>query len=253
MNSAGKTKVFPKAAVVAASVVAVAILFGAGGYVVKKKIRSPAWNLSSPAPSAISSPTLFPAAPPVSSLRSIVSPDRSVEATLASLTANDLLKTLNEASLGPYVVGEFREVSLQISGRKPNGREIFPLLWEGAPTAILDVLTDDFLLWLYSSGGGNMHLGVMFKLLPGTSERIIAALREWEVYLPQAASIFVSYWGEPISERLNDFKDGELEGVPVRFANFASGFAIDYAVVDDIFLFTTSKDSMTEAIKRIKN
>lgn len=75
-----------------------------------------------------------------------------------------------------------------------------------------------------------------------------SGLRDWEITMPEdLRPIFLGQEpGEPVA---GEFQSGTYKGVDIRYLNFTnSSLAIDYALVGDYFVITTSKESMYAVI-----
>jgi hypothetical protein len=217
----------------------------------------PSPQVVTPTPIETPSPIEFPSPSPQEELSQIFltkAADETLTLDIAIPTWQELSNAINEEASKEAATGTFKLLYFRAAGIYLPSQEVLPMIFENAPSALLSGVQGippyPYAFFLYWVNPKETHLGVYFKINPETREAIATALKEWESTLPEDASkIFLN----KLPGRIKDgFKDGAYKGIPLRYAILDSGFAIDYAIIDDTFVFTTHKDSMFESIRRLK-
>lgn len=133
--------------------------------------------------------------------------------------------------------------------------EIIELLEINIPTNVSNVLEEKYTFFLYAQKEGN-RAGVVVKIID--HEVLVAGLKDWEEIMEEdLRPIFLGQEpGEPANEEFQDgvyLPAGEAgRGINIRYLNFSEpSLAIDYAVIEDYLIITTSKESMFKTIERI--
>jgi len=105
--------------------------------------------------------------------------------------------------------------------------------------------TFTFLVY-YQSVGPRLALVVKIND-PNQTEKIMKA---WEKTMPDDLKwLFLQ---EPGSPSTDSFQDNLYKNISIRYLNFPdSALTIDYAIVNDLLIITTSKESMYEIINRL--
>jgi hypothetical protein len=116
------------------------------------------------------------------------------------------------------------------------------------PPYSLAELKDNYTLALYSQNGER-------RLVLITEIRDVDTLKEqlkfWEETMADDLKRF--FLDETVEGPATPgFQDNNYKGIAIRYINFPGpGLTIDYAIVNNFFIITTSKDSMYETIDRI--
>jgi hypothetical protein len=207
-------------------------------------------TLESPPPIAEASPSPSPSPTVTSPLPALIVPaDQTVDLPITERTAEALSAALIEYSKSGQQQGAFHLVVPKTAEGYLDAATVFPLLFDRAPNAIVSALSGPYGIWIYWVNPQTPRLGAYFSLAPTASEAAAAALRDWEATLVQdSRRMFLGL--EPGTVQ-GAFRDGQYQNVPLRFALLSSGLAIDHAVIANTFVFTTDKDSMFEAIRRL--
>lgn len=207
---------------------------------------SPAEPSPSPSPSPLASP--LPTPPAVSLIKPA---DGTGEFVITAVTPNDLSSAAAAEAAFANAAGTFKIMAVRQDGANDylEANRVFALLWNSAPQTISSALGNNYALFLYWVSPAEAHIGAYFTLKPEAVEAVKAALIEWEPTLAQNASFF--FLGKAPGTTTIPFRDGAYQTFPLRFAVFSSGLAIDHAVIANTLVFTTNRDSMFEAIRRL--
>lgn len=207
---------------------------------------SPAAPLPSPLPTEEPSP--LPTPPAVSLIKPA---DGTGEFVITALTLHDLASAIAAEVAVENATATFKIMTVRQDGANDylGAAIVFPLLWQNIPPAISSALGEAYTLFLYWVKPREAHLGAYFTLKPEASEAAKAALLEWEPTLAQNASFF--FLGKTPGTTTIPFRDATYQTFPLRFTVFSSGLAIDHAVAANTLIFTTHRDSMFEAIRRL--
>jgi hypothetical protein len=200
----------------------------------------------SPEVSPEASPTPSPIAPSITLAKPA---DETLELTLSTVTSTELFALISGEATKPNATGTFKILNVKSGDSYLEASQIISLLFDNPPLALTSGLQNSYALFLYWVSPQEAHLGVYFALNPIAAEAIAAALKDWEGSLPQDASKF--FLGKVPGAMKGTFRDGSYQNIPLRFAVFEGGFAIDHAVVANTFVFTTHRDSMYEALRRL--
>jgi len=124
--------------------------------------------------------------------------------------------------------------------------EIIEPLNINIPADISQALGEKYTFFVYKQEN---RAGLMVEI---TEREILeTGLSDWEITMSEDLRlIFLGQEsGEPVTEA---FQDGLYKGVNIRYLNFTNfTLAIDYALIGDYFVITTSKDSMYKIIDEI--
>lgn len=204
--------------------------------------------LASAPPEAEPSPSPSPS--PVAPGITLAKPaDETVDLALAAAAASDLLGAIATEAAEPAATGTFKLLHVKTADAYLTAAQAFPLLFDNAPMAVVSALEDSYALFLYWVTPQEAHLGAYFSLNPIAAEAASAALTEWESSIATDASRF--FLGRTPGVMRGTFRDGTYQNIPLRFAVFDSGLAIDHAVIANTFVFTTHRDAMYEAIRHL--
>jgi len=132
------------------------------------------------------------------------------------LTLSDLIKELN-ISVYPYVLSEFK---------------------------------NNYTLVLYGQEENEKRLGLIIEV--NNSDNVRTQSKLWEPTM--AENLYNLFLGEQPQIFTNkNFSDGDHREIPIRFINFPSpDISMDYAVLNNLFIFSTSKESIRAIIDRVK-
>jgi hypothetical protein len=230
---------------------------GAVGYFVVVPIVRNAFAPAPVIPSPIAPPPLESPSPPPSPSPSPVAPtitlakpaDGTIDLELGAAASSDLFAAIATQAAESAATGTFKILNVKTGGAYLSAAEVLPLLFDHAPMALVSDLERSYALFLYWVRPAEAHLGAYFSLNPIAAEAAGAAVREWESSLAADAGRF--FLGRAPGTMQGTFRDGAYQNIPLRFAVFDSGLAIDHAVIANTFVFTTHRDSMFEAIRRL--
>lgn len=146
----------------------------------------------------------------------------------------------------------FQRILLKKIGKEKDyflsAKEIFEVLGINLLVNIAENLKEDNTLFLYSQEQGK-RLGIIIKV--SNADNLKNYLNAWEGAMVNDLKPF--FFGEKLNPpAIIEFKDNVYKETNIRYLNFTdSNLAIDYAVVRDYLVITTSKESMFGAIDRI--
>lgn len=163
----------------------------------------------------------------------------------------DLLNELKKKAAEFQEKNTFRRILLKKIGREKDyffpAKEVFSALGINLPANIAENLGEDNTLFLYGQEQGN-RLGIVIKINNADIFKIY--LTSWEATM--ANDLKPLFLGENLTQPAVEFKSGVYKEVDIRYLNFIdSTLAIDYALVGDYFIITTSKESMFGVIDRV--
>mgnify|MGYP006281242327 CR=1 FL=1 len=121
------------------------------------------------------------------------------------------------------------------------------IMWSSVASS--EIEAGNYTLLSYSQNN-NSRLGLVVELTEGES-KVREMLSQWEKDMVKdlGSLLLVDDIPESATE---SFQDNTYKEVPIRYINFPdSDLTIDYAVVDDKLVITTSKASMFEVIDRL--
>jgi len=174
---------------------------------------------------------------------SLISIDETETIELVKSQENLLIDKLKTLAAQEQTKETFRRILIKsINGqRKYLGWSTFCQLL-GIQTPLAE---NNFTLFLYNQTEGN-RLGLVLKV--ENPEQIQSLMRNWETSLStDLEPIFLDL--EPGPAATEEFQDNVYQDVAIRYLNFPNpDLTIDYAVVDDKLVITTSKDSIYAVI-----
>lgn len=127
-------------------------------------------------------------------------------------------------------------------------KKVLEVLGTTIPAGIFETLKEENTLFLYAQEQGS-RLGFMVEV--SDIDKLVEYLGPWEeTMISDLKPVFLDEEiGEPFAE---GFQDNVYQNVNIRYLNFPeSSLTIDYALVGDYLIITTSKESMHRAIDRI--
>ncbi|MBU1136819.1 hypothetical protein KKD72_00415 [Patescibacteria group bacterium] len=108
---------------------------------------------------------------------------------------------------------------------------------------------EDYTLFAYNQSEGK-RLGLALKLKTGAD--LTEILKNWEKDIEH--DLTPLFLGMDISNSAAEFKDNVYQGKNIRYVNFPDpDLSIDYAIIDDKLLITTSQESMYAAIDALSS
>ncbi len=121
------------------------------------------------------------------------------------------------------------------------------------PEAIMSLIatsTNNYTLFSYGEGLENrLGLVIQMKQAQGLREE----LKNWELQMPQDLMPLLLQQRIPSSSS-ESFLDNTYQETAIRYLNFpTSDLALDYALIEDKLIITTSKKSMFKAIQELKS
>lgn len=141
---------------------------------------------------------------------------------------------------------EFIDIQISINGEFPASGRIMAGISETFPEEILMNFSDEYNLIAYKENG-NARLGLIVKI--ENQAGISSLLSQSEKTFPEDLNNLYfdsTEMKEPAAEK---FLDASYNNVDIRYKNFPnSSVSINYAIVDNRLLITTSKDSMLNLI-----
>lgn len=134
-------------------------------------------------------------------------------------------------------------------------KEISEIIGINIPASVSDSLTEEDTLFLYAQSEGN-RLGVVVKI--SDAETLKTEMESWEATMKDDLIPFFlgKELGEPATEEFQDnvySPTGEAgKEVDIRYLNFPGpDLTIDYAIINDYLLITTSRESIYRTISEI--
>jgi len=118
---------------------------------------------------------------------------------------------------------------------------------ENIQNAIADseINGDNYNLFLYNNGEEN-RVGLIISMKESPS--LVKDLITWEETMVDDISSFI-FKNEILESATEEFQDNIYNGVTMRYINFpTSDLSVDYAIIGDKLIITTSKDSMYAVI-----
>jgi hypothetical protein len=163
---------------------------------------------------------------------------------------SEALKT--EAQL-EQATGTFKRIIILKQAQAEEGKKhlsltkIFQRLRINIPSYALAELKENYNLILYSQNG-KTRLGLITEI--ENAENLKEQLRFWEeTMFNDLKNMFL---GEiPKGAATSKFNDNIYKEIPIRYINFPEpDLTIDYAIINNLFVLTTSKESMYKIIDR---
>jgi len=164
----------------------------------------------------------------------------------------DLLNELKKKAAEFQEKNTFRRILLKKIGREKDyflsSQEIFGALGINLSADILSNLNEDNTLFIYAQEQKN-RLGIIIK--NDNADNLKIYLKSWEATMVN--DLKPLFLGEKlIQPAVTEFKDSPYKEVNIRYLNFIDSiFAVDYALVGDYFVITTSKESMHGVIDKV--
>ncbi len=104
---------------------------------------------------------------------------------------------------------------------------------------------DNYNLFLYNNGEEN-RVGLIISI--EQSHDLVQNLNAWEETMVNDIRPLI-FKNEILKSATEEFQDNTYKGVTVRYINFpTSDLSVDYAIIDNKLIITTSKDSMYAVI-----
>lgn len=164
----------------------------------------------------------------------------------------ELFKTLKKEASGFQEDGTFRRILVKKITREKDYfllfKDFVEILEITIPDDVSYNLGNAYTLFFYAQGG-EIRMGFMGEI--SDSFNLNQRLKSWEKTMKQDLEpIFLGQ--EPGEPAIEEFQDSNYRGAAIRYINFSgSSLAIDYAVVGNYLIITTSKESMRATIDRI--
>lgn len=145
----------------------------------------------------------------------------------------------------------FLSIQMSVDGKFLEGEDVIDGLARNFPPAVLDKIDRKNSLLLHSQNK-QPRICLAFQLL--SNEDLTVWLRQWESTIAEdLKNLFMDNLGEGISTA-GTFQDTIYKEIPIRYLNLSShSAAIDYAIVDNMLIITTSRDSMFNLIDYVQN
>jgi len=200
-------------------------------------------------------PEPLPPPPPPPSGLQIPEPLISVDKTQKILLENNSLLTLLKTEAKSVQTAQTIRRIMPINSLNSEEKEILSLndliqdLRIAVYPYVLSELKNNYTLVFYAQGTKNL-LGIIIETT--NPIKLNEQLRFWEKTMSEdLKNLFLDEKrGEPISK---NFKDNTYKEVAIRYINFPDpNLTIDYALFGNLFILSTSKESMYEIIDKIK-
>lgn len=171
------------------------------------------------------------------------------EVTTTSISAQlNLLELLKQEAELEQTPGSFRRIAIL-----KNEKEFFSLnellqnLEISIPPYALAELKENYTLVLYNQNG-KRHLVLITEV--ENPDNLKEQLRFWEETMIEDLKNF--FLGESLGEPATpDFQDNIYQEIPIRYINFPEpDLTIDYAIIKDVFILTTSRESIYRIIDK---
>ena len=188
----------------------------------------------------------------------ISSPTKSEMLTITDNSLNSFKTVVTNSSLEKLVVGNVKDLAfVDPTGKVIESSVFLSAFLPSASVAISPLMEKDFTSWLYYDKVGGAKFGTVFALnkLTPIEQSLTSIVAALEGGASDIANLFVSAV-TPLTKI--EFKDGQVEGVTVRFLVFDSkvGNVFEYgwyAVGDSYYLIlATSYNQMVDIVKRVK-
>jgi hypothetical protein len=151
--------------------------------------------------------------------------------------------------------GEYRFTRILLKNTAENRfwglREFLESFEVVVPQGFYDKLNNDFSLFVYSSSGGINRLGFVAQILQ--KEGLHNLITVWEETLEKDTENLFEVLGKTAPAPPPYFKKAIHQKVTFRYLSFLpENLGICWAIMDDLFLFTSSGESIIHAIDRLK-
>lgn len=178
---------------------------------------------------------------------SLITVDETKIISLA--TEISLFRLLEEESELDQPIGAFKRIAiLENETEFLSLRGVFNKLRINIPPYALEGLEENYTLLLYNQNGAKRLCLIVEVESP---ENLKEQLRFWEETMVEDLKNF--FLGQVLGESATpDFQDNVYKEIPIRYLNFPEpDLTIDYAVLEDVFILTTSRESIYKIIDRI--
>jgi hypothetical protein len=176
---------------------------------------------------------------------------------LSALSSQDIASAIASSSKEKLIVGAVKDLSFVDSSNAPvSSRYIVQSFFPGSFSSLSSLIGNDFTAWLYGDKLGGNKLGIVLTLKPTvTKEQAVGVMSQIESNPQDLVNLFLSSVSLPASP---EFKDGVIEGVPVRFLAFNAKMqqVFEYALVtkggSNHLIIATSYNQMVALLKDMK-
>ncbi|HPW34152.1 MAG TPA: hypothetical protein PK367_00100 [Candidatus Paceibacterota bacterium] len=196
--------------------------------------------------------------PPLIHKSVIESPAKIETLTLTDLSLGSFEGVISTASKEKFLLGSVKDLSfVDASGTLVESSAFLTAYLPQVAPSLTPLFERDFTLWMYYDKLGGAKLGALFELVLGTSVSQVSSTVQSsiEVSSQDISKFFVS--NQPAPTKI-EFKDGQVEGVPVRFIVFNSKVSdvFEYGWLTfnnrNYLVLTSSYNQMVDIIKRLK-
>jgi len=144
---------------------------------------------------------------------------------------------------------DFLDIQISKNGDFPDSEKIIYDISPAFPPTILNKLGAKFNLFAYIADS-EPRLGLVLEI--ASKEDLALLMRQWEETIGEdLEELFVN--GIIAEDTSNSFADANYNNVDIRYKNLGlKDSAIDYAIVDNLLIITTSKDSMLDMIDLLR-
>lgn len=162
-----------------------------------------------------------------------------------------LFGKLKERAAQEQEQGTFQRILIKNIGLEKDHflsfQEIAEILYINIPLNILNSLTEEHTLFLYSQKEGNRS-GVIIKVRD--TQNLADYLKFWEETMETDLALF--FLDKKINESIDEeFKDNIYKDIDIRYLNFPDpSLTIDYVVVENYLIITTSREGMYGVIDK---
>ncbi len=145
----------------------------------------------------------------------------------------------------------FKRILIKINGRHASLNEILNNSGISIPENILSLTSaDNYTLFSYAQSEGN-RIGLIIKL--ESINNLNQHLRNWEGNMINDLNNLILEKDNPVGFT-DEFQDNNYSGTDIRYINFPDpGLSIDYAIIDNKLIITTSRESTYSTINALIN
>ncbi|MFH1175450.1 MAG: hypothetical protein V1698_01875 [bacterium] len=152
------------------------------------------------------------------------------------------------------------DLQISLDGKFPDSEFILNDISEDFPPSVLSKIGNKYNLIAYEESK-EIRLGLILEIID--EKEIVVVLRQWENSIVQdLKNLFIKGMEEATTldteeekpaTGLNTFDTTIFKDIEIRYQNINSpSTALDYAIVDNMLIITTSRDSMFDTIDIIK-
>jgi hypothetical protein len=198
--------------------------------------------------------------PPIAEIPELVIP-----ASLIQIEETLTVKIADRSEIPAFIpqlleddFGEANHVRILFENETENKivglRDFLETLEVVTPEGLLDGLSDDFTLFIYTKEN-ETRLGFIARIEGAdieSEENLAALARSWEKTMVNDTEKLFEALGKEKTDAILSFKDASYKDVPFRYLSFPQGnFGICWAIYENKFLFTSSGESIMRSIDKL--